>query len=488
MSFSSLLFIGAFAPAALFLYYGLSRKWGNRAGLAALLGVSFLFYGAWQAWALLLLIAAILINYLIAQALIHWSEDHKPVSRKTIFILGLSLNLLFLAFYKYTDFLITNINTLFGTTWSPLNLPLPLGISFFTLQLIAFLTDCYQGIIPRVSLMNVGLFVSFFPRVINGPILAFQPFNDQLQDARRAATVDYEWISRGLFLFFIGLAKKILVADVLAEWVNNGFSSAASLTLVDGWLTAFAFTFQLYFDFSGYSDMAIGLGMLFGLRLPINFNSPLQATSIVDFWNRWHISLSQFITAYLYTPLVRWMAPLTFSKMLVAVFITMLIAGLWHGAAWTFVFFGAIHGLALVVNHISRKNKLKIPNFLGWGMTFLTVTFSFVFFRASTLTEAWHVIQALLGFHGISLPGKYLQVLPFLERLGFSFAPWAYEGVGHCLYLMPLFFLLVMAFKNSQFWVDRLEPNKRTQVILTVLIAVVLLNLKQTKSFLYVNF
>ena len=362
-----------------------------------------------------MIIISILANYSIGYILGH--KIRQKIIKKIILILGITLNLGLIGYFKYANFFVENLNYLLR---SDLNLPpivLPLAISFFTFQQIAYLVDAYQGETKEYSLLKYTLFVCFFPQLIAGPIVHHK---DILHQFSKSSTSRFssQHLAVGLTIFMTGLFKKVVFADSIAEFANLAFNAAANgihLTFSEAWVGSLAYTLQLYFDFSGYSDMAIGAAFMFGIRLPLNFNSPYKAVSISDFWRRWHITLSNFLRDYLYIPLggsrkgnIR-----RYSNLI----ITMLLGGLWHGAGWTFIFWGGLHGAYLVVNHLWRSLRqslgqdLKQDGWLlrgvGWFVTFLAVVISWVFFRASSFETAVDIIRAMAGFNGISLPNFF---------------------------------------------------------------------------------
>jgi D-alanyl-lipoteichoic acid acyltransferase DltB (MBOAT superfamily) len=450
------------------------------------LAASLVFYASLDVRHLPLFVLSILVNYGFGLALLRTAG--RPARRTMWLWAGLAFNLGLLAACKYTAFLFGSVNALLGTQGAERALAFPLGISFFTIQEVAFLVDVYQDLIPQLHPVDFALFVAWFPRVISGPILDYR---ETVQELERPdlAHPDQRNLAAGLMLLFMGLGKKVLVADTLARWANAGYAVAPSLTLLEAWVTVLCFTFQIYFDFSGYSDMAVGLARLFNIRIPNNFNSPYQATSIIDFWSRWHITLTRFITAYVYTPLVRSFKVLTFSKALGATFVTMVLVGLWHGPAWTYVVFGAVHGAAFVVNHLSRRRRWPVPDAVGWFLTFLVVNVGFVFFRAATINQALDMLAAMLGRHGVTLSYRYAAFVSFLVRnLHVRAQPWHYEGLGTAVPLLPFLLAFIFLQHNSQKENEVFQPTVGRALALFLLIFLGLLNLSQYSQFVYVRF
>jgi len=421
MLFNSYEFLFAFLPLTLSIYFLLNRyEWISTAKLY-LLGASLFFYGWWNVNYLLLILSSIAINFIMSSAILNCEALGQKSRKKHLFISALVFNLGLLIYFKYTDFFITTGNTLFNNNWPLVHLALPLAISFFTLQQIAFLVDAYEGVVTKPSPLDYGLFVAFFPQLIAGPIVHHREMLPQFYNLKNRF-IDYENFTKGVCLFILGLFKKIVIADTFANWVNSGFSNTEQLTFFDAWIASFSYTFQLYFDFSGYTDMALGIALMFNIVLPTNFNSPYQACNIIDFWRRWHMTLSRFLKNYLYIPLGgnRKGSLRRYNNLM----ITMLIGGLWHGAAWIFVIWGGIHGIGLVNNHYWRKCEIYIPRWLSWGMTFGLVTIAFVPFRAENLQIAIDIWYGMLGFKGavLPVPVSFRPMLAFLNEVGINFA------------------------------------------------------------------
>ena len=398
MLFNSFEYILIFLPIAVFGYYLLTRFGNVTAPKAWLLANSLFFYSWWNLKYLPLITTSILLNYGIAKIM-----SLRPAERGKLLVVGLLFNVGILGYYKYVDFLLSNGADILGYAYTFERVALPLAISFFTLQQIAFLVDCRQGLTKPGHLLDYATFVAFFPQLIAGPIFHHRQFIPQFEapDNRR---LNWDNVAKGISYFAIGLFKKVVVADTFAIFANNGFAAASSLSALESCLAMLSFTFQLYFDFGGYMDMAIGAGLLFNIELPINFNSPFKAASVIDFWRRWHITLSNFITAYLYTPIVRSLGKFSFSKSLAAIGIAMFIAGLWHGAAWTFILFGSIHGTALIANHLWRRVRMPLPHIFGILLTFSVTVVSLCFFRAASMRQAWAMLSDLCRQEWLGAP------------------------------------------------------------------------------------
>jgi D-alanyl-lipoteichoic acid acyltransferase DltB (MBOAT superfamily) len=305
----------------------------------------------------------------------------------------------------------------------------------------------------------------------------------------RNKVLNWKNLYLGLTLFFLGLFKKVILADTFSAWASAGFETAQPLSLVPAWLTSLSYTFQLYFDFSGYSDMAVGVGWMFNIRLPINFNSPYKATGMIDFWKRWHITLTNFITTYLYTPVLRAMGQITFTNSLVAIFLAMLISGFWHGAGWNFIIWGGMHGAGLVVNHAWKKKKYKMPAWLGWLITFNFVNVSFVFFRAKSLAGGGQILAGMAGLNGIVLH-KSLEKFSLLRDAGVTFGKWldAIKGNDETWIMVVVALVIVVTLKNSMEIVSRVRPSWGWLILLLAVSFWSFLDMSKVSEFLYFQF
>jgi len=413
MSFNSYTFIFAFLPVTLLGYYLLRRFGRSRISVAWLIAASLVFYGWFSPIYVGSVVGSIILNYILGLKI------RKPVTggnQKAFLILGISLNLALMGYFKYTNFFIDNINLILGSNLAFHHIILPLAVSFFTLHQVSYLIDVYRSEISNHDFLDYSLFVAFFPKLLAGPIVRYNEFFPQ-QANDSNTRFDRDTMVIGLSTFFIGLFKKVILAESVASTANLVFTAASAqtgLTFISAWTGALAYALQLYFDFSGYSDMAIGLGLMFGFRLPLNFYSPYKAIDAIDFWRRWHISLSRFFRDYLYIPLGgNRLGPVRRSFNLV---LTMLVAGLWHGAGWTFIIWGALHGVYLVTSHAWRD----LQKLLHWDIsrsswpliavsvlvTFMAMTVAWVFFRAENLHTAVDMLGGMLGLNGVGVaPG-----------------------------------------------------------------------------------
>ena len=397
MLFNSYEFILLFLPAVVVGYFAIARfsAFGANAFLA---GASMLFYAYWKLDFLWILLASVIVNFIVGHKL---SRDAAAGhAGRSILALGIVFNLGLLGYYKYADFFIANVNAVTGAGIPLLRVALPLGISFFTFTQIAYLVDAWKGKAAEYSATNYLLFVTFFPHLLAGPIIHHKEMMPQFADDR-LKRVDWENMARGLALFALGLGKKVLIADPLAPWANSGFLHAQSLSFADGWITMLSYVMQLVFDFSGYTDMALGVALMLNIRLPINFDSPYRSADIQEFWRRWHITLSRFLRDYVYIPLGGNRG--SEARMLALFVVTFAIGGFWHGAAWTYVIWGTLHGVALVVLHYWRRHGRPMPRVLAIAVTFLFVSLALVVFRAPTLADAGAILASIFGLKGVSL-------------------------------------------------------------------------------------
>jgi alginate O-acetyltransferase complex protein AlgI len=472
MLFNSYSFILFFLPLTWLVFFWVGAR-RHLYGAAWLTAASLFFYGWWNPAYVWLLLGSILFNYGVGLLLARTERPAWLPGTKALLTVGVTGDLALLGYYKYANFFLDTINTVSGTSLSLGAIVLPLGISFFTFTQIAFLVDTYQGKVKEQNFVHYALFVTYFPHLIAGPVLHHKEMMPQFASAdiyRR----NYDHVAVGLTFFAIGLFKKAVLADGIAPYANAGFSAAAAgqtLSLLEAWGGALAYTFQLYFDFSGYSDMAVGLSRMFGVRLPLNFNSPYQAANIIDFWRRWHMTLSRFLRDYLYYALGGNRKGKT--RRYVNLMITMLLGGLWHGAGWTFVVWGGLHGIYLVVNHAWQAFRERtgfavgsgtpVGTIAARGLTFVAVVAGWVFFRAANLPAALAMLSGMIGANGVALPAGfagYLGSIPdVLGHVGIVFTLGA--GANFVLNYLWIAALSVIAFflPNSQQFLSRHDPS-----------------------------
>jgi alginate O-acetyltransferase complex protein AlgI len=516
MLFNSYFFILVFLPVTLLVFFALGKRGEKRAAIGWLVAASLFFYGWWNPAYLGLIVASILFNYSVGTVLS--SQQRRPAIRKVALIVGIATNLAILAYYKYANFFLDSLNTALGTGYGLSEIILPLGISFFTFTQIAFLVDAHRGEVREYNFLHYSLFVTYFPHLIAGPVLHHKEMMPQFGHANifRFDTLNF---SVGLTYFILGLFKKVILADGIASYGSPVFAAAAagqSLSSLDAWGGALSYTFQLYFDFSGYSDMAIGLALMMGVRLPLNFNSPYKAVNIIEFWRRWHMTLSRFLRDYLYISLGGNKKGET--RRYANLMITMLLGGLWHGAGWTFVIWGGLHGFYLMINHgwqILRRRLGHDPTISTWWsrwlstlLTFVAVVIGWVYFRSDSLGTANHMLSNMF-----SLP--VFQLSPFYSGLvlNSSLGRWA-DLIGmqisaEAMLAMVMVTVAGIAFfaPNTQeiigrfYWQPRgsqesaplgivglWSPNLLWACVICVTAAWSLLGLTQVSEFLYFQF
>jgi alginate O-acetyltransferase complex protein AlgI len=479
MLFNSYQYILLFLPISLITYFILNHYRLIRASKFWLVLVSIFFYGYWNLIYVPLLVGSILFNYLLGTLML--KKTSVLFSKKILLIIGLSGNIALLAFFKYTDFLIGIVNNFKDVPTSFLHIILPLGISFFTFTQIAYLVDIYRGFVKEYSLLNFFLFVTFFPHLLAGPIIHHKEMMPQF-DRIKNKILNYKNLSGGLYLVAIGLFKKIIIADTFAIYANAGFNSAHSLYFLQAWITSLSYTLQLYFDFSAYTDIAIGSSLMFNIVLPVNFNSPYRALTIQDFWRRWHITLSRFLRDYIYIPLGG--NRRSEGRLLVNLTITFLIGGLWHGAGWTFVFWGFLHGLAMVVHRLWQKSGLVLPNLVAWFLTFQFVNAAWVFFRADSFKTAVNILEGMCGLNGFNFPS--LQI--FLGNLGIFWD--IFNGNFIVIYgLLILGIILSIFGRNSNEMENNFHPNfMHLSFSIIILTTAIFFMGKSQTEFIYFNF
>ncbi len=461
MLFNSYEYIFLFLPFIFFIYFYLLKKRLLVGAKVFLVFASLFFYSWWNPLYLPIILISMFFNYNVGNIL---SQDSDAkVDKKYIFLFGIVSNISLLGYFKYRDFFIENFNYIWNENVGLYHLALPLGISFFTFQQISYLVDSYKKQTHEYDFLNYALFVTFFPQLIAGPIVHHKEMMPQFA-SKWNMVKKYRNIATGIFIFSIGLFKKVVIADSFAKMANTGFDKIEVLNFIEAWTTSFAYTFQLYFDFSGYTDMAMGAALLFNIKLPINFNSPYKATSIQDFWRRWHITLSHFLRDYIYIPLggsykgeVR-----TYLNLLV----TFLIGGLWHGAGWNFVFWGFLHGMALIIHRIWKKLGFSLHKIVAWFITINFINFSWVFFRAKNWDDAIKVIKGMFGFEGFSLTSPL-----------YTHIDW-----------FVMAFIVVLFFKNSLELSKQVYRKRKMAVYAGVLFVFAMLMINHASTFLYYDF
>jgi len=493
MLFNSYEFIFIFLPITFFIYFYLNHKRLTETSKGFLICSSLFFYSWWNIAYLPIIIASMTFNYAIGRSLHKTAgKKYSAFSKKSILIFGIVLNLALLGYFKYADFFIENINIAFDIRVEPIQLLLPLAISFFTFQQIAYLVDSYRQETKEYSFLNYALFVTFFPQLIAGPIVHHKEMMPQFTKISNKVK-NYRNIALGLFIFSVGLFKKVVIADTFAIWAIQGFDIATTLNLFEAWATSLSYTFQLYFDFSGYTDMAIGLALLFNIRLPINFNSPYKATNIQDFWKRWHMTLSRFLRDYVYIPLGgnRKGEFRTYNNLMA----TFVIGGLWHGAGWTFIFWGFLHGLALMVQRFWSKLGFKLWTWLAWLITFNFINIAWIFFRAKEWDDAIKVLGSMFNFSekiNIDFLDKISMWInfPLHKYINYTTTKINIEEMNLAYLYILLSIIIVLFLNNTMYYYS----NKRISSLMISIggfafaIAITTGFLTSSKVFLYYNF
>lgn len=397
------------------------------------------------------------------------------LGRKVFLVAGLLFNFCLLGFFKYSDFFIHNINILFKTNINLLNIILPLAISFFTFQQISYLVDCYREKNTYCNFLDYCLFITFFPQLIAGPILNHREMIPQFKELKDKR-FNYRNLSKGIFIFFIGLFKKAVIADSLSIWANSGFDPAAHLNFFTAWATSISYSFQLYFDFSGYTDMALGSAYMFNIYLPQNFNSPYKSSNIQEFWRRWHMTLGRFLRNYLYIPLGgnKNGNIITIRN----IFITFLFGGIWHGAGWGFVIWGGLHGIGYIVYKLWQKMNIHLPKAISWFITFNFVNICWIFFRAGSLGNAFTILNGMFGLKGID------NYNPLFNPIKSSFL----YNYGIEIFMLLICSIGVLYLKNSTEMTSQLKPNNGHALFVAIISVVAMLYLNTNSDFLYFNF
>lgn len=469
MLFSFYEFLFCFLPITIIGYYLiLNAKKVNMARVWLVIA-SLFFYGWFNIKYLPIIIISILINFVIGKC-IKKEDKHK----KIYFIIGSIFNVGLLCYFKYYDFFVENVNILFKTNWTLKHLLLPLGISFFSFQQLSYLIDVYKGETKDYSLLNFSLFVTFFPQLIAGPIVLHSEIMPQFDDKEKQK-LNWDNIASGIFMFSMGFFKKLVIADSFAIWATNGFDSISSLTFYQAWFISLSYTIQIYFDFSGYSDMAVGIGKIFNIDLPANFLSPYKATSISEFWRRWHITLGRALSTYVYKPLGgnRKGRVKTYINLL----LTFLVSGLWHGAAWTFVFWGLLHGIASVIDRLFRDNNWKINKYVSWILTFMFVNCAWVFFRATTFERAFEILTAMF-----SVPsGDVLNMAGIITNGSIII-------IGLVYILLVISLVVTLSFKNTYELAETFDYTTINTVYVVILMVVGISFMPRISPFIYFNF
>ena len=483
MLFNSFSYLLLFLPITICGYLWLNSRRLTIPATVWLVGASLYFYAYWKLAFLPIILVSIVVNYSIGFFL---SKNHMFVSpftgakksaKKTALVFGILFNVGLLGYFKYADFFIANVNAVFGSIIPLPQITLPLGISFFTFQQISYLVDSFYGKTGEYNFLNYALFVSFFPQLIAGPIVHHKEMMPQFARLKNKF-VNWQNIHKGLFLIGAGLCKKVVIADTFGLWASQGFANPESLNFLSAWSTSLCYTVQLYFDFSGYTDMAIGSALLINIHIPQNFNAPYRSLSIQEFWRRWHMTLGRFLRDYIYIPLGgnRKGALRVYFNL----FITFFVGGVWHGAGWTFVLWGTLHGLALCIHRFWNRTGFRMPVIPAWILTFLFINAAWVVFRAENLGQAW-----IIWAHMADISSTNLALLSSVNIIAAS---------GLSIWSIALLFLLVfqdIVFRTTQEWAEKLRPRIIWSLAAAMTYAVsfvLLMNQNRFSEFIYFQF
>lgn len=460
MLFNSYIFVFAFLPITFLIYFYLNNKRYTELGKWFLFSASLTFYAWFNILYLPLLLGSIVYNFLFGRTL-----SKKP--SKTILTVGILGNVALLGYFKYTDFFIKNFNWAFNGDISLLNLALPLAISYFTFQQIAFLVDSYRGETKEFNFLNYGLFITFFPQLLMGPIMHHKEIMPQFQ-TKWKRVIRWDNVSLGLFIFAIGLAKKTLIGDPLTDYAQYGFDNAQSLTMIEAWYASTSYVLSYYFDLSGYADMAIGIGKMFNIDIPKNFNSPYKARNFADYWRRWHMTLSRFLGDYIYKSLggnnsIVWIVYLN-------IMITFLVSGFWHGAGWNFIVWGLLNGAFVIMAHAMKKAKIEMNLYLAWSLMFVGLIVTRILFVSNTFSDAWYITYTLFDITNL----KFTNLI--------------YIDIYIQSFYILLGLYLALFRKNSSEMADEFTSSKKYYIYTAIMLATSLFTFLNAKEFLYFQF
>ena len=484
MLFNSYIFIFLFLPITCVGYF-LINKWNYTCGKIWLLGMSLWFYAYFNIKYLPIIVISICFNYAINWLIMRTSV---LVLKRVWLCIGLAANIGVLFYYKYYDFFTENINALFQAAFTLHHLILPLGISFFTFQQLSYVIDSYKGEVPNYNFLDYSLFVTYFPQLIAGPIVSHDEIVPQFADISKKR-LNYENLSKGIMAFSFGLAKKVLLADTFGNAVNWGFTNTEALDTTNALLVMLFYTFQIYFDFSGYCDMASGIGLMFNIDLPMNFNSPYRALTITDFWKRWHITLTRFFTRYIYITLGGNRKGKV--RTYINIFIVFLVSGLWHGANWTFILWGVLHGVFSLLTRMFDKPVKKMHPVLSWLITFGFINITWIYFRADSIGQANLIVKNILKCNFGSINSSILNAfsLPEFSLLSSIFRHGIFADSRLYFLLFTAFaFFAVLFMKNTNERIRTYKPTISISCISVVLLVWCIISFSGVSTFLYFNF
>lgn len=484
MLFNSYIFIFLFLPLCILGYFGLNHYKKYTLSQIFLLGMSLWFYGYYNINYLYVITVSVIFNY--GMYLILLGNREKKYA-KGFMIAGVAGNIGMLLYFKYMDFFIENINTVFKTDISFLRIALPLGISFFTFQQVSFIVDAYRGEVPRYNFWHYASFVTFFPQLIAGPIVAHDELVPQFLDKEKKR-LDADNLARGIYGFGIGLSKKVLLADVFGKLVSYGYGTADKLNSIAAIIVILSYTFQIYFDFSGYCDMAMGIGKMLNIDLPRNFDSPYKALTITEFWDRWHMTLTRFFTKYVYIPLGGNRKG-TFRTYL-NILIVFLLSGFWHGASWNFVLWGAAHGIFIVITRRFSDFFKKLHPALNWLLTFTFINVAWVFFRADTISQAVTVLKNAVSWNFGGFDTMFFErvsSVEFTEILNVFSLESIYPPIVITAFFVVAM-LILLGCKNTYEKMLSFRPTVLKMATTVFLLVWSVFSLSEISIFLYFNF
>ena len=487
MLFNSYIFIFMFLPIALLGYYIFNHFHFYKAANIFLIGMSLWFYGYFNYSYLLIICGSIIVNFLISKII--EKLECKQLLKKITLIGGVCVNIAVIFYFKYFDFFLENVNAIFTKSFELKNIVLPLGISFFTFQQISYLVDSYRGETQSYAFNEYALFVSFFPQLIAGPIVLHGEMIPQFRCQKNRHLIPQNF-AKGMYIFALGLFKKVIIADTFGKAVAYGFGTLETLSSMEALIVSLSYTFQLFFDFSGYCDMALGIGYMFNVELPQNFNSPYKATSITDFWNRWHMSLTRFLKTYIYVPLGGNRKGKL--RTYINIMIVYLVSGIWHGANWTFILWGVLHGFLNCLNRLLKKPWEKLGKVTQWGITFMLVNMLWILFRSDNISSAILFIKEMCCLSDFSISDQLyycfnLTELSFLEeKIPFlSLLPSRITGFYLWFFILGAFFI-VLNFRNSK--EIEFKPTIFNSLLTVILMLWSVVSLSGISTFLYFNF
>lgn len=487
MLFNSYLFIFLFLPVALLGYYGLNYFKMFRMSNVFLIGMSLWFYGYYNKNYIVIICGSIVINYLLAKGMERLCQ--KQYAQRLIMVLGICFNVGVIFYFKYFNFCLENANHIFGSSFEIHDIVLPLGISFYTFQQISYLVDASKGETKDYTFIEYVLFVTFFPQLIAGPIVTHSEMIPQFRSRERRCFHPGSF-SKGMYIFALGLFKKVIIADTFGKAVAYGYGTVGSLSSMEAFIVSLSYTFQLFFDFSGYCDMAAGIGFMFHIELPVNFNSPYKSTSILEFWTRWHMTLTRFLRTYIYIPLGgnRKGAVRTYLNIM----IVYLVSGIWHGANWTFILWGGVYGFLNCLNRLLKKPWEKLGKITQWGITFSVVNVLWIFFRADNIAEAIQFIKTMCSLSDFSVREEIYHCFE-LEEFMFigEIVPYLDDFVSkitgfHLWIFICGAFFIVLNFRSSR--EVEFKPTVTGSLITVMFIFWSVISLAGISTFLYFGF